>query len=118
MDCDCALQSGQVVEAVLMGVDPSTGKVWLSMRQVLPDPLQETLDALLAQGPPADSSEDGGEDEDGDEAMQMPAPEDLSYPREEASMVGLCGDCFEAGVWLGVMFKGNEGFAWCHVRAR
>ncbi|KAL3157928.1 hypothetical protein ABBQ32_012331 [Trebouxia sp. C0010 RCD-2024] len=85
-DARSLVKSGQVVEAVLMGVDPSTGKVWLSMRQVLPDPLQETLDALLAQGPPADSSEDGGEDEDGDEAMQMPAPEDLSYPREEASM--------------------------------
>ena len=91
---DCVLQSGQAVEAVLMGVDPATGKVWLSMRQVLPDPLQETLDALLAQGPPSDPSQDGDEGEGGDESGQMPAAGDLSYPREEASMVGLYADCF------------------------
>lgn len=72
-----------------MGVDPSTGRVWLSMRQVLADPLQETLDALLAQGPPSDLSEDGDEDEDGDDMGQSAVPEDLSYPQEEASMVGL-----------------------------
>lgn len=90
-----------------MGVDPSTGKVWLSMRQVLPDPLQETLDALLAQGPPSDPSDEEGEDEDGDEAGLIPAPEDLSYPREEASMVGSCGSRFEAGC-----------SACCHVRSR
>jgi len=44
------------VEAVLIGVDSSNGKVWLSMRQVLPDPLQETLDALLAEGPSSANS--------------------------------------------------------------
>ena len=32
-----------------MLVDSSKCKVWLSMRQVHPDPLQDTLDALLAE---------------------------------------------------------------------
>lgn len=71
-----------------MGVDSATGKVWLSMRQVLPDPLQETLDALLAQGPPPDPSEDqvatqGSTDD-------KPYSGDLSYLDDEASMVCLC----------------------------
>ncbi len=48
-------QAGVPIEAVLIGVDTSSGKVWLSARQVQPDPLQETLNALLAQGPPAGS---------------------------------------------------------------
>ena len=67
-----------------MGVDSSSGRVWLSMRQVLPDPLQETLDALLAQGPP---SEDGG----ATEGSADHPPGVLSYPEDEASMVGLYG---------------------------
>lgn len=42
------LQQGQVIEAKLLSIDPSSCKVWLSMRQVHPDPLQETLDSLLS----------------------------------------------------------------------
>ena len=42
------LQQGEVIEAKLLSVDPSSCKVWLSMRQVHPDPLQETLDSLLS----------------------------------------------------------------------
>lgn len=42
-------QQLDVVEAKLIGLDPGTGKVWLSMRQVHPDPLQDTLDSLLAE---------------------------------------------------------------------
>lgn len=66
-----------------MGVDSATGKVWLSMRQVLPDPLQETLDALLAQGPPPDPSEDQVATDD------KACSGDLSYLDVEASMVCL-----------------------------
>ena len=73
-----------------MGVDSASGKVWLSMRQVLPDPLQETLDALLAQGPPSDPSEDGNATEGSTEH-----PGGLSYPEDEASMVCWYGP-FEA----------------------
>ena len=43
------MQQGDLIEAKLTSVDPSTCKVWLSMRQVHPDPLQETLDSLLAE---------------------------------------------------------------------
>ena len=43
------VQQGDLIEAKLTSVDPSTCKVWLSMRQVHPDPLQETLDSLLAE---------------------------------------------------------------------
>ncbi|KAL0036366.1 hypothetical protein WJX77_004386 [Trebouxia sp. C0004] len=52
-DARTIIKTGAPIEAVLIGVDTSSGKVWLSMRQVQPDPLQETLNALLAQGPPA-----------------------------------------------------------------
>ena len=37
-----------MIEAKLLSIDPSSCKVWLSMRQVYPDPLQETLDSLLS----------------------------------------------------------------------
>lgn len=70
-----------------MGVDATTGKVWLSMRQVLPDPLQETLDALLAQGPPGDPSQGGGPSAGGSADDRVSSPEDLSYPEDESSMV-------------------------------
>ena len=43
------MQQGDLIEAKLTSVDTSTCKVWLSMRQVHPDPLQETLDSLLAE---------------------------------------------------------------------
>ena len=88
----CVMQTGQDVEAILMGVDSSTGKVWLSMRQVLPDPLQETLDALLAQGPPA---EDGG----AIEGSADHPPGGLSSPEDDTSMVGLYG-LFEVATGL------------------
>lgn len=78
-----------------MGVDAATGKVWLSMRQVLPDPLQETLDALLAQGPPADLSQGGGPPAGGATDDQGP-PEDVGYPQDESSMVCLHGPCLAA----------------------
>ena len=74
-----------------MGVDAATGKVWLSMRQVLPDPLQETLDALLARGPPADPSQGGGSSAGGSADDRVSSPEDLSYPEDESSMVCLHG---------------------------
>ena len=74
-----------------MGVDSSSGKVWLSMRQVLPDPLQETLDALLAQGPPSDPSQDGVAIQGSTDDMSYPG--DLSYPEDEASMVCVYRHC-------------------------
>ena len=70
-----------------MGVDPASGKVWLSMRQVLPDPLQETLDALLAQGPPLGPSEDEGALEGSVDGQESSG--DLSYAGSEVSMVCL-----------------------------
>lgn len=57
---------------MLIGVDSTNGKVWLSMRQVQPDPLQQTLDALLAGGPPAATAPVGRAD-----------PGDMSYARGE-----------------------------------
>ncbi len=80
-------QTGAPIEAVLIGVDTSSGKVWLSMRQVQPDPLQETLNALLAQGPPA-----GGAG--GPERAELTRATDLdSEPadcNEDESMVRSC----------------------------
>ena len=80
-------QAGAPVEAVLIGVDSSSGKVWLSMRQVQPDPLQETLNALLAQGPPA-----GGAN--GSERAELtPVTDPDSGPadfNEDESMVRTC----------------------------
>ena len=87
----CVLQHGQDVEAILMGVDSSSGKVWLSMRQVLPDPLQETLDALLAQGPPSDALEDRVATEGSRDDTEY--LEGSSSPEDEASMVCLYGPC-------------------------
>lgn len=81
------MQTGQAVQAALMGVDAASGKVWLSMRQVLPDPLQETLEALLAQGPPGDSSDSsGGRDGPGQSAD---APIAAALPQEQEAMVCL-----------------------------
>ena len=80
-------QTGAPIEAVLIGVDTSSNKVWLSMRQVQPDPLQETLNALLAQGPPAG----GG---NGSERAELtPATDANSDPaefHEDESMVPTC----------------------------
>lgn len=80
-------QTGAPIEAVLIGVDTSSGKVWLSMRQVQPDPLQETLNALLAQGPP-----DGGAG--GPERAELTCATDLSADpadvNEDKSMVRSC----------------------------
>ena len=80
-------QKGAPIEAVLIGVDTSSSKVWLSMRQVQPDPLQETLNALLAQGPPAGGA--GGSER----AELTPATDLDSDPadfNEDESMVQTC----------------------------
>ncbi len=80
-------QTGAPIEAVLIGVDTSSGKVWLSMRQVQPDPLQETLNALLAQGPPAGGAP-GPERADLTPATDLNSdPADLN---EDESMVRTC----------------------------
>ena len=70
-----------------MGVDATSGKVWLSVRQVLPDPFQETLEALLAQGPPGDSSNSSGRsDAPGQSADAAIA---TALPEEQEAMVRL-----------------------------
>ena len=80
-------QTGAPIEAVLIGVDPNSGKVWLSMRQVQPDPLQETLNALLAQGPPAGGAP-GPERADLTPATDLDSdPADFN---EDEPMVGSC----------------------------
>lgn len=81
-----------------MGVDAATGKVWLSMRQVLPDPLQETLDALLAQGPPADPSQGGGPSVGGPADDRVSSPEDFSYPDDDSSVVWFAWTVFTSSL--------------------
>ncbi|KAL0037479.1 hypothetical protein WJX79_010408 [Trebouxia sp. C0005] len=85
-DARTIIKTGAPIEAVLIGVDTSSGKVWLSMRQVQPDPLQETLNALLAQGPP-----DGGAG--GPERAELTCATDLSADpadvNEDKSMMPL-----------------------------
>ncbi len=95
-------QTGAPIEAVLIGVDTSSGKVWLSIRQVQPDPLQETLNALLAQGPPA-----GGAP--GPERADLTPATDLNSDpadfNEDESMVRSCtftlSDCAVLGMVCG-----------------
>ena len=93
-------QAGAPIEAVLIGVDTSSGKVWLSMRQVQPDPLQETLNALLAQGPPAGGA--GGSER----AELTPATDLNSDPvdfNEDESMVCFC--------WI--LLSDVQSLGWC-----
>ena len=100
----CAVQPPQAIQAVLLGMDAASGRVWLSMRQVLPDPLQETLDALLAEGPPSepsgpptdlsDPSLPVNKEEDGEKSWPLPdgsqGAENGTYAEETDAMVCLC----------------------------
>ena len=90
------LQAGVAVEAVLLGVDSVSGKVWLSIRQVQPDPLQQTLDALLAQGPPAATAPDAAANGITGASHFRPEP---SHFNEDESMVSF----YSVAVW----------FVWC-----